>query len=81
MKKRTICEAAIEALTKNSTSMTLQEIYDAILKHDLYQFKAANPVSVLRSELIKHSIGAVNKNQSSTKYFRLNENNKFDLLK
>jgi hypothetical protein len=80
MKSKTICEAAIHVLSQSKKELTIQEIYSRIVEDKLYQFNAANPISVLRSTLIKHCLETTNKNQSTNKYFKLIDNNKFKLI-
>jgi restriction system protein len=69
MKKNTITSAAIEVLKKNAKPLSAEEIYDSILKQQLYEFKAKEPLSILKSELRKHSEGIELKGKSGTKYF------------
>gem|GEM_PF-2960119 len=47
---RTISEAAIEVL-KQSQPRTIKQIYEIIVKQNLYVFKAAQPLGVLASEI------------------------------
>jgi len=71
MKKQTICTAAIETLKTNGKVMRANEIYDFIIKNNLYQFKAKDPLSILKSELRKHSAGITLAGKTGTKHFQL----------
>jgi restriction system protein len=69
MKKHTITTAAIEVLTRIGKPRSAEEIYSSIIQQNLYQFKAKEPLSILKSELRKHSEGIELKGKSGTKYF------------
>ena len=69
MKNNTISSAAIEVLKKNDKPMSAEEIHNSIIQQNLYQFKAKEPLSILKSELRKHSEGIELKGKSGTKYF------------
>ncbi|MEQ1586832.1 MAG: HTH domain-containing protein [Cyclobacteriaceae bacterium] len=69
MKKITITSAAVEVLNKIAKPLSAEEIYDSILKQQLYEFKAKEPLSILKSELRKHSEGIELKGKGGTKYF------------
>ena len=71
MKKHTICGAAIVAINDNGKPMTAQAIYDYIIKNNLYDFKAKEPLSILKSELRKHTEGVNNSGRTSIKYKRI----------
>ena len=49
----TIIEAATEALKRAGRALCAKEIYDAIIADDLYSFGAKDPISVLRTELLR----------------------------
>lgn len=73
MKKQTICTAALEALKSNNKPMSADEIYDFIIKNDLYKFKAKNPISVLKAELRKHTSDVIHRGKKGNDHFRLND--------
>ena len=57
-KKYTILEAAKEVLLSSENQlMSVTEIYAKIMERSLYSFRAQVPISVLRGELRKHSLG------------------------
>lgn len=57
MKKRTIREAAIEALKRSGKPIPSNEIYQIIVEHDLYRFYAENPQSIVNGEIRRHCVG------------------------
>lgn len=76
-KSSTICQAAIMVLTEAQKPLFPQEIYIAILGNALYDFKAKNPLGVLKSELRKHSVGVNVPLQGQLKYFQLLDDGSF----
>lgn len=80
-KKYTIIEAIKEVLSSSSEDMSITEIYTKIIDKSLYVFHAQDPLSVLRVELRRHSIGIDFPTASSKKYFIYDEfNRRFRLL-
>lgn len=77
MKKQTICTAAIETLRTNGKAMRASEIYDFIIKNNLYQFKAKEPLNILKSELRKHSEGITLTGKSGTKHFQIQKDGSY----
>ena len=75
MKKNTIIGAALEVLRSANGTMSMQEIYREIVEKSLYTFHAQNPLSVLRVELRKHSVGIDFPTASKKKYFVYDETN------
>ena len=53
----TIIEAVKKVLTDQSEGLLCSEIYDRIVKQDLYTFRAANPVSVVNGTIRSHCEG------------------------
>ena len=80
-KKYTIIDAIKEVLSSSSEDMSITEIYTKIIDKSLYIFHAQDPLSVLRVELRRHSIGIDFPTASSKKYFIYDESNRrFRLL-
>jgi restriction system protein len=79
MKKFTISNAAIEVLKKSDKPLLAEEIYNSIIQQNLYQFKAKEPISILKSELRKHSEGIVLAGKSGTKYFVFQKDKTYSL--
>jgi hypothetical protein len=68
--KRTIVEAIKEVMIQADKPMSPKEIYSAIVKSDLYNFKATNPVHVVNSQIRRHCKDLPPQNSySKTKYF------------
>jgi len=80
MKKKTIHEAVTAVLTKSRGAMTAQEIYEAIVRDNLYEFRAKDPLNVVRNQIRRHSINVKGAATSRTKYFRRVEGERFELL-
>jgi restriction system protein len=57
LKKRTIKEAAIEALKRANKPLPIRELYDLIIKQDLYRFNAQDPQNILNTEIRRHCEG------------------------
>ncbi len=55
---RTIVEAAEIVLKEVNTPLTVEEIYNEIIKQDLYHFGAADPVGVLSISLMRATEGS-----------------------
>lgn len=73
--ERTIVGAALEVLKSADETMSIQEIYQKIVDKSLYTFHAQDPLSVVRVELRKHSIGIDFPTASKKKYFVYDETN------
>ncbi len=77
--KLTIIQAAQRAIKELGQPSTSTEIYDHIIKKNLYQFNAKDPQAILKSSLRRHS----NENNISPKKSKILKKvgeNKFDLL-
>ena len=57
MKRRTIREAAIEALKRCGKPLSSREIYEYIIQNDLYRFNAENPLRIVNGEIRRHCVG------------------------
>jgi restriction system protein len=73
----TIVRAIKQVLSAQPEGMSVDEIYEQILKRSLYTFPAAEPRSVVRSMLRRHCIGLDFASASPVKYFRLTGSNKY----
>lgn len=71
MKKRTIREAAIEALKKSGKPLIVRDIYNYIIAHDLYRFNAEDPEHIVKVLLRRHCEGLDFPSASQKKYFRI----------
>lgn len=71
MKKRTIREAAIEALKRSGKSLSAKDIYKIIIDHDLYRFNAENPEHIVKVEIRRHCEGVDFPTAKLNKYFKI----------
>lgn len=61
----TILEAALKVLKSSSKPMSAQAIYDQICKERLFEFGAKDPLSILKAQLRRNSLGFTGKSASS----------------
>lgn len=73
--ERTIVDAALKVLKSAERTMSIEEIYQEIINRSLYVFHAQDPLSVVRVELRRHSVGIDFPTASKTKYFVYDETN------
>lgn len=79
--KMTIIEAIKEVMRLTGKPMTVNEVYEQILKNRLYQFKAADPVHIVNSQIRRHCKGIPEqKSYSKTKHFQLVGSSEYYLL-
>jgi restriction system protein len=71
----TIIEASIKVLKERGCGLSVHEIYKTIIDNSLYTFHAQNPISVLRGELRRHSVGIDFPTASKRKFFVYDETN------
>jgi hypothetical protein len=62
----TLIEAALKVLKTENMTLTAEEIYDLICKASLYTFGAKDPLSILYSEIGRHSVGFTGKKAASS---------------
>ncbi len=60
----TIIEAAVRVLKNAGRPLSAQEVYTEICKENLYSFGAKDPLSIVRSELRRHSVGFAGKTKA-----------------
>ncbi len=80
MKRRTIINAIKEVMIAENRPMSVTEIYEAIIQSDLYEFKADQPVQIVRAQLRRHTKELDFASASRTKHFTQLPNGKFFLL-
>lgn len=73
--EHTIVRAALEVLKLADKTMSISEIYEEIVNKSLYAFHAQDPLSVLRVELRRHSVGIDFPTASKQKFFLYDETN------
>jgi restriction system protein len=60
----TIIEAAMQVLKAENRPLNAEEVYDLICKRNLYSFGAKDPLSIVRAELRRYSIGFTGKTKA-----------------
>lgn len=78
--KMTIIQAILEVMRSEARPMTVREIYECIVRLDLYNFRAVDPVHVVRSQIIRHCLGKNQVSYSDSKYFEMVGNKKYYFL-
>ena len=78
MNKKPIHSVVSEVLARSGKAMSAREIYERIQDERLYEFKARDPVSVVRTQLRRHCINV--KVPTRAKYFRMTDDGLFALL-
>jgi hypothetical protein len=79
-KRQTIIRAIRHVMAVRGRAMTIEEVYSAILRDNLYQFKAHEPIHVVRSQIRRHSLGLDFPSASETKHFELTRRGRYRLL-
>lgn len=77
--KKAIHQIAADVLAEEKRPMTSEELYELIVSRNLYEFKAKNPKSVLKSQLRRHSENVSGAKQSGSPLFTLETDGKFKL--
>ncbi len=80
MSKKTIIEAIVEVLKKESKGLTSKEIYQKIVKLNLYQFKSSSAGNIVRNQLRRHCNNIKLMNSSKRARFIQTENGHFTLI-
>jgi restriction system protein len=70
-RQMTIVEAIQCVLKEASEALTVEELYSRIVERSLYDFRAADPKSVVRSQVRRHTLGLEFPSASPVKYFRV----------
>jgi restriction system protein len=71
MKKRTISEAAIEALKQSGKPLSSRSIYNFIIERDLYRFNAENPENIVKVTIRRHCEGVDFPTAKPIKFFKI----------
>jgi restriction system protein len=69
--RTTIIDAITKVLKDSNIPLSIKVIFDRIVANDYYQFKAQDPLSVVRVELRRHSQGVDFPTASKKKYFQI----------
>ncbi len=78
--KPAIYQVIAQVLKSRGEPMSPRQIYDAISASSLYQFKAQDPLSVVKTQLRRHCEGLNFPSARSTKYFAQAPEGKYRLL-
>jgi len=73
----TIYEAAIQVMREAGKPLSPNEIHDLIVERKLYDFKARNSMSVLRSAIRSRTENINNPSSSLVRYFRIVDEGKY----
>lgn len=77
--KKTIHQIAADIVKQNGGSMTALQIYQVMSEGGLYEFKAKNPATVVRSQLRRHSKNYDLKNKVGDGIFIMHKDGSFEL--
>lgn len=67
----TIIKAITEVIKRENKPLTHQEIYSLIVKQNLYEFKAQDPLNIVRIMIRRHCYGLKFPSSNKTKYFKV----------
>lgn len=76
---QTIRAAIVEVLHDAGQPLSVQAILERIQKRGLYEFKAKDPLGVVRNQLRRSCVGVDRKQLSETKHFQVNTNGEYSL--
>ena len=80
MARKTVRQAIREVLIAAGHPMTPRDIYDAIARRGLYDFRAKDPVTAVRKQLRRHCINLHGTRGAGVKYFQMTDDGRYDLL-
>lgn len=75
----TIVECIKKVLIQKEQPLTILEIYEAIVKQNLYSFNAKQPITIVRQQVRRHCIGLIFPSAMPNKYFKQFGNSKYGL--
>lgn len=78
--KSTIIHAIREVMLSDGKPMKVQQVYEAIVRGNLYRFKASQPVHVVRSQIRRHCFGLDFPTAADLKHFEMRGQNKYYVL-
>jgi hypothetical protein len=76
----TVVGAIVEVLRSTGGPMTAEEITEAIRKKHLYNFKAAEPAHIVRTQIRRRTEGLSMRAAAETKRFALTTDGRYDLI-
>ena len=71
---------AANIIKESGHAMTAQEVYQVMVDRKLYEFKAKNPATVVRSQLRRHCVNHATKNKIGAGVFKMTSDGKFELV-
>jgi restriction system protein len=74
-----IVEIIKQILSEKKMPQTIRQIHDEIVDRKLYVFHTKNSIGIINNQVRRHTCGIDIKSGSSKKYFKLVENNLFEL--
>ncbi len=80
LEKQTIVEAIKQVMKAHDRAMTVQEVYESIVQQNLYDFKASQPLHVVRSQIRRHCLELDFPSASDVKHFQMQGENKYYYL-
>lgn len=80
MKKLTIKEAILEVLNNSNVPLSSKSIFDTIIEHDYYRFKAEDPHYVVRTLIRRHCQGLDFPSSSPKKYYQIFEDGTYHTI-
>jgi hypothetical protein len=81
MNARTITQAIVEVLRRKTEAQTPTEIYNDIIRGELYSFNSKTPIGIINSEIRKSCVGIELKKSKSDKLFEPRPGGKYSLVK
>lgn len=80
MAKKTIHAVMSEVLRSAGRPLSAQELYDTIRSRHLYEFRAQDPLNVVRNQLQRHCIDNGKTCAAAIRYFRITPDGLYDVL-
>ncbi|MEO8498785.1 MAG: winged helix-turn-helix domain-containing protein [Planctomycetota bacterium] len=78
--KKAIHQVAAKILAEQGQPMSVEQIYEIVVARGLYEFKAKSPMSVLRSQLYRHSNNDTSRNKAKVQSIEITADGRFKLL-
>jgi hypothetical protein len=79
-RRMTIVEAVKTVMRQAGRPLTYMEVYELITQQGLYNFRAAYPAHIVRTEIRRHAEGVELQTASGTKHFRMVDGLRYEPL-
>ena len=76
----TIIQAIQQVMAQSGHPMTIPQVYEAIVRNHLYQFKADDPAHIVRNEIRRHCVGLDFASASPRKVFKFTGDGRYFVL-